>query len=54
MTGPELWTSLKNNSLLLIIFFELVFMQKFRLGWRGGGEGEQSAFWSVPEGGDYK
>ena len=38
MTGPELWTSLKNNSLLLIIFFELVFMQNF--GWGGGGAGK--------------
>ena len=37
MTGPELWTSLKNNSLLLIIYFEPVFMQNF--GWGGGGWG---------------
>lgn len=37
MTGPELRTSLKNNSLLSIIFFEPVFMQNF--GWGGGGRG---------------
>lgn len=37
MTGPELRTSLKNNSLLLIIFFELVFMQNFGWGGVGGG-----------------
>lgn len=36
MTGPELRTSLKNNSLLLIIYFEPVFMQNFS---RGGGWG---------------
>ena len=56
MTGPELRTSLKNNSLLLIIYFEPVLMQNF--GWGGGGwgggEGKQSALWSVPEDGDYK
>ena len=39
MTGPELRTSLKNNSLLLIIYFEPVFMQNFSRGggWAGGG-----------------
>ena len=39
MTGPELRTSLKNNSLLLIIYFEPVFMQNFSSGggWGGGG-----------------
>ena len=37
MTGPELRTSLKNNSLLLIICFEQVFMQNF--GWDGRGWG---------------
>lgn len=39
MTGPELRTSLKNNSLLLIIYFEPVFMQNFSRGggWGGGG-----------------
>ena len=36
MTGPELRTILKNNSLLLIIYFELLFMQNFS---RGGGWG---------------
>lgn len=50
MTGPELRTSLKNNSLLLIIYFEPVFMQNFS---RVGG-GKQSALWSVPEDGDNK
>lgn len=41
MTGPELRTSLKNNSLLLIIYFEPVFMQNFSRGggWAGGGGG---------------
>ena len=39
MTGPELRTSLKNNSLLLIICFEPVFMQNFGLDGRGGGGG---------------
>ena len=39
MTGPELRTSLKNNSLLLIIFFKLVFMQNFGWGGEGGGGG---------------
>ena len=38
MTGPELRTSLKNNSLLLIICFEQVFMQNF--GWDGRGWGD--------------
>lgn len=39
MTGPELRTSLKNNSLLLIIYFEPLFMQNFSRGggWGGGG-----------------
>ena len=57
MTGPELRTSLKNNSLLLIIFFKLVFMQNFGWGGEGGGgggKGKQSALWSVPEDGDNK
>ena len=56
MTGPELRTSLKNNSLLLIICFKLVFMQNFGWGGEGGGgrKGKQSALWSVPEDGDNK
>ena len=55
MTGPELRTSLKNNSLLLIIYFEPVFMQNFsRGGGWGVGGGKQSALWSVPEDGDNK
>lgn len=55
MTGPELRTSLKNNSLLLMIYFEPVCMQNFSRGggWGGGGV-KQSALWSVPEDGDYK
>ena len=60
MTGPELRTSLKNNSLLLIIYFEPVFMQNFSrgggwgVGGGGVGGGKQSALWSVPEDGDNK
>ena len=53
MTGPELRTSLKNNSLLLILYIEPVFMQNFSRGWGWVG-GKQSALWSVPEDGDNK